>query len=85
MHGQSQFRSPRAVWGPQVDGEADGPFVSSEDSSPATGFESNFYLPHIPATKSPAHTPAKRNPLVLKFFRGLLDPDLLLASVPQWH
>lgn len=61
MHGQSQFRSPRAVWGPQVDGEADGPFVSSEDSSPATDFESNFYLPHIPATKSCPHASQKKS------------------------
>lgn len=63
---------------PQVDdGEAEAPFVSSEDSSPAAGSESNFYLPHIPAAMCPVHTPAKRKPLVLKFFRGLLDPGLL--------
>lgn len=34
----------------------------------------SFY--HTSQQQSPAHTPAKREPLVLKFFRGLLDPDL---------
>lgn len=46
---------------PQVDdGEAEAPFVSSEDSSPAAGSESNFYLPHIPAAMSCPHTSQKK-------------------------
>lgn len=60
MDGQGHFRHPVAVWGPQADGEADTPFVSSEDSSPATGFESNLFLLHIPAAKSCPHTSQKR-------------------------
>lgn len=60
MHGQGQFRPPIAVWGPQVDDEADGPFLSSEDSSPATGFESNFCLSYIPTAKSCPHTSQTR-------------------------
>lgn len=60
IDGQGHFRPPVAVWGPQADGEADTPFVSSEDSSPATGFESNLFLSHIPAAKSCPHTSQKR-------------------------
>lgn len=42
----------QAVWGhSQQMWKADEPFVSSEDNSPATGSESDFYLPIIPAAK----------------------------------
>lgn len=35
-------------------------YTSSVDSSPATGFESNFCLPPIPAAKSCSHTSQNR-------------------------